>query len=351
MCKVVKCAAIIWTVASVAGCDSDSSSRDKVQARDVPQVKQSQTALNDFVMDSLSSGLIKQTVDTMPIGRTNADVPEFVRIPAGINAGNDPDEGEYESKMSHDVFMDTTEVTFAKWRAVSEWAKTNGYEFVNGERYWDDSFSKKESNPKNDNLPVTGMTWYDCLKWCNARSEMDGLDPVYCVEGKPYRKGVCDPVADVAKSGWRLPTENEWRYAARGGKVGLRFPWGNTISHENANYSGKKDPAWPYDLSEGEHPIYKGSVAPVASFAPNGYGLYDMAGNAWEFAWGSSGKWIPVCGGCSSSLAHFLKIQHPDIREKGSRGAGFRTMRLVPGESRDDTVSVNLSAAVERAGC
>ena len=171
MCKVVKCAAIIWTVASVARCDSDSSSK----------------------------------------------VPEFVRIPAGINAGNDPDYGEYESKMSHDVFMDTTEVTFAKWRAVSEWAKTNGYEFVNGDKFseflgggsCDEFFEKNVSNAKNDNLPVTDMTWYDCLKWCNARSEMDGLDPVYCVEGKPYRKGVCDPVADVAKSGWRLPTENE----------------------------------------------------------------------------------------------------------------------------------------------
>lgn len=270
------------------------------------------------------------------------DLPEFVRIPAGVNAGAAPyaDLGhrEYENKMSHDMYMDATEVTFLKWRTVKEWAKTNGYEFINGDKAPDfigggDSdklFEIEERDVEKDKYPVTGMTWYDCLKWCNARSEMDGLEPVYYVDGKPYKKGVHEPAADVSKSGWRLPTEDEWQYAARGGKLGLRFPWGNTISHKNASYNGmKNDRSYPYDQSDGEHPIYDGpGEAPVASFDPNGYGLYDIVGNAQEFTQDSDDEWVTVCGGRIGQLAHFLQIQHHDGTKKTARGSGFRAMRL-----------------------
>src|ERR1019366_5180581 len=126
----------------------------------------------------------------------------------------------------------------------------------------------------------------------NARSQQAGLTPVYYTDAgltQVYTNGGTDGVyPNWAASGYRLPTEAEWEKAARGGLSGQRFPWGNTISESQANYSG--DTGYSYDFGpDGYNAAFwtgaSPNTSPVGYFGPNGYGLYDMAGNVYEWCW------------------------------------------------------------------
>jgi formylglycine-generating enzyme required for sulfatase activity len=228
----------------------------------------------------------------------------MVRIPSGTNSGADPDFGAYSLVITNSFFMDETEVTKAQWDTVRTWAVTNGYSFDNA------GFGKAS------NHPVYAINWYDAIKWCNARSEIEGRTPVYTISGRIYKSGRDTPNFDVNVAGYRLPTSAEWQYAARGGLSGTRFPWGDTVNHSNANYRANRT-AFVYDTSPYTvHTVHPSTTLPdprtlpVRFFDPNGFGLSDMSGNIWEWCWDSSGTNRASLGGAWSSIAESLRCGH-----------------------------------------
>ncbi len=162
----------------------------------------------------------------------------MVMIPAGTfdmgDSKNDPIGWLKKSRPIHTVsvdsfYMDQTEVTVGQFRRFV--VETN-YDFTRWEEV--------RQYAHNDDYPMIYITWYDAVAY-----------------------------AEWAKK--RLPTEAEWEYAARGGLVGKRYPWGDQITADHANDKG----------TEGQDQWRK--CSPVGQFSANGYGLYDVAGNVWEW--------------------------------------------------------------------
>ena len=220
--------------------------------------------------------------------------PDMVLIPAGsFQMGDAFNEGDSDELPVHTVYvsafhMDKFEVTKALWDEVATWASSHDYDIGPG--------SAQGKGPAH---PATDVSWYEAVKWANARSEREGLTPCYTLSGSVYRTGQSDsPTCNWSANGYRLPTEVEWEKAALGGAEWHRFPWSdtNTIQHVRANYIS--DDSYTYDTSptRGYHPDSRYDppyTSPVGSFAPNGYGLYDMAGNAMEWCWDWHGWDLP----------------------------------------------------------
>ena len=261
---------------------------------------------------------------TLTLWNAELAAEEFVLVSAGtFQMGSEsnevhrlPDETAHSVTLTRDFYLGKTEVSWTTWNRVRDWAIQNGYNDLgmgtNGFRA-----------PEGEVHPVVGVTWWDAIQWCNARSEMEGKTPVYYSDpsftsASVVRTGYPWVYFNREVDGYRLPTEAEWEYASRAGSDGaeknlLDQGWFKENAEKNTHPGGIKE--------------------------PNALGLFDMPGNAWEWCWDwygeyeletvrdpigpSEGTTRIVRGGCWMNPAHFGR---PAYRHSLATGTFFFTI-------------------------
>ena len=209
----------------------------------------------------------------------------MVLIPAGWFVMGADKEG-YDERPPHKVYIDSFYMD--KYEVTQE-----EYEKVMGEG---GAFYEERAR-----MPVTGVSWNDAARYCNKKSQMEGLEP--CYDETTWK-------CDFSKNGYRIPTEAEWEYACRAGSTG-RYCFGDDKEKlKEYAWHNSNSPAWT--SARGETYLENKAHA-VGLKKPNAFGLYDMHGNVWEW--------------CNDWFDSRYYSQSPEKNPRGPARGKYRVLR------------------------
>ena len=242
---------------------------------------------------------------------------------------------------SYPVSVGATEVPYRLWNYVQQWALNNGYSFNYSGAMGSMGAIPGDVRDFHPDEPVTQMSWFDLISWCNALSEMMGLEPVYYRDGdftEVWRETTqfrLETYQDERYPNWgQIPADpvdtgfyitNYMNAAASGFRIPLPQEW-DLANVTDAN-SGTDDYNWLDFNSDGK-------TQPVGTKLPNPVGLYDMEGNVREWTWGDTRATISrVIRRKGSHFARGFQASHHfidshEVPSVGSTHVGFRTVRL-----------------------
>lgn len=225
--------------------------------------------------------------------------PSMVRIPAGefamgsVAEPAEPFEGPVHTVAVKAFWMDSTEVTVAQF---AQFVKATHYKSDAEKFGWSSAFS----------IAKGGWQRVEGADWLHPNGPGSQADPRHPVSHVSWN----DAQAYARWLGHRLPTEAEWEYAARGGLAGKAYSWGDELAPGGKQMANWWQGHFP-DRNSGADGFV--GVAPVGSFPANGYGLYDMTGNVWEWV----ADWFD---------ANYY-AQSPKVDPRGAKAGSQRVLR------------------------